>query len=107
MCSAPWYAATSEPRNASAAGATESRPLTSSWAAGPIECEPRRIFTTVALPSIAASTAGRWNGSFASGRALLICGMIAIASRSRTGPRSSGLSTLLARRRLRFATTFN
>src|SRR3989454_4162409 len=107
MCSAPWYAATSAPRRARAAGAIESGPLTSSCAAGPTEREPRKSLTTVALPSIAATTAGRWNGSFASGSACLICGMIAMASSRRTGPRSSGLSTLLARRRLRWAATFS
>ena len=51
----------------------------------------------MALPTIAAGTAGRWNGSFASGRARLICGMIAMASSKRAGPRSNGLSTVLAR----------
>ena len=107
MCSAPWYAATSEPRSATAAGATESRPLRSSCAAGPSFAEPRTSRTAVALPSIAASTAGRWNGNCASGSARRICGKSAIASSSFAGPRSSGLSIFAPLKRLRWATTFS
>src|SRR5512133_237499 len=106
MCSAPWYAATSEPRTASAAGAKENDPASSSWASG----RSRDVLTTwakTALPSMAASTRGRSNGSRASGSARRICGSSVITSASRAGPRRNGRSTSAARKRLRAETTFS
>src|SRR5947209_2892121 len=107
MCSAPWYAARSELRSASTAGATESTPARSSCAAGRSRPDSRATLTTVALASIDARTAGRWKGSFASGKARRTSGMIAIASSRRAGPRSNGRSISAARKRLRAEATFS
>src|SRR3954468_19161790 len=54
MCSAPWYAASSPPRSASTAGATEAIADSSSRAIGRIP-DSRRTRTKAAAPSIEAS----------------------------------------------------
>ena len=74
--------------------------MISSRASGRI-AERLTALSTIALPTIDASTVGRSIGSRASGRARLTCGSRANASTSRAGPRSSGFVTSAARKRLR------
>src|SRR6188768_4028575 len=107
MCSAPWYAARSWLRTASAAGASESTPPRSSRASGVRRGDSLTAFTATAVPAIAASTCGRWNGSLASGSRRRTCGKSEKTSAMRAGPRSSGLVTSAARKRLYSASTFN
>src|SRR5215210_7434581 len=100
MCSAPWYAARSEPRSASAAGASETMPPTSSRASGLRLRVSFTARTTSAVPAIAASTCGRWKGSRASGSRRRTCGRSAKTSAILAGPRRSGFCTSDARTRL-------
>src|SRR5947208_5691169 len=91
MCSAPWYAASSPPRNASTAGATAAIADSSSRAIGRSP-DSRRTRTNAAAPSIEASVRGLSSGSFAAGSFALICGSSSNASARRAGPRRTGLS---------------
>ena len=104
-CSAPWYAARSEPRSASTAGVNEIAPERSSCAAGVRLREPRTTLTTAALANSAPRTALRSNGSRAAGSARRIAGRTATASSSFAGPRSSGGVRSSVRKRLRSAAT--
>src|SRR5581483_9931825 len=60
---------------------------------GPEPGDPRRARTAIPLTSIEPSTTGRSNARRASGSARRIRGSRSIASRSRAGPRRSGLVT--------------
>ena len=85
---------------ASAAGASERRLPTSSRASGLSLRDSFTDRTASAVPSIAASTCGRWKGSRASGSRRRTWGRSAKTSAMRAGPRSSGLRTVAARNRL-------
>ena len=103
-CSAPWYAARSELRSASTAGANENAADRTSCVAVPSR-EPRTARRPTALASIAAITAGRSNGRRALGSARRTDGSTAIASSSFSGPRSNGGVRSSLTKRLRSAAT--
>ena len=106
MCSAPWYAASSPPRSASSAGASERDAGEQLLRRRPQPLESRTPLTDRAAPSIAPSTRGPRIGSCAAGSLRFTCRAAAPSPRrAAPGPRSSGFLTPAAWKRLRAEAT--